>query len=109
METALIAVDRDPEYAPCSFLICRVSNPADSPQLYDWDTRDDENTVLVQTDWDHPGVASAFGFTPCDCGETDGTVDCAHKSASDMMEAARGYLHDCVDDGRVVVDPGYFG
>jgi len=24
-------------------------------------------TVLFQTDWDYPGLASYFGWRPCDC------------------------------------------
>ena len=62
--------------------------------------------VLIQTDWDYPGVASSFGFVPCDCGETDGTVDCSHKTASDMIQSAAAYLDENI--GESVDDPGYF-
>jgi len=94
-----IAIERGGAYAPCSYIICKVIDG-------DWNERDDKNTVLVQTDWEFPGVASAFGFTPCDCGETDGTVDCPHKTATEMITAAAEYLDDC--EGKVVDDPGYF-
>ena len=67
---------------------------------------DDENTRLVQTDWDYPSVAAAFGFVPCVCGETDGTVDCEHFTASEMISEAAKYLDAHVGD--IVEDPGYF-
>ena len=102
-----ITVDRDPEYAPCSYLICQVSG---EPGSYDWDTRDESRTVLVQDDWDRPGLASSFGWTPCDCGETDGTIDCAHKTAGEMITEATEYLDslDHLSDSAYVEDPGYF-
>lgn len=90
--SVLIAVDRDEDYAPGCFLVCRVSNPAAGPGHYDWDTRDEENTVLIQTDYDFLGVARAFGWTGDD-------ADTAGASA---------YLAECVEGGRVVEDPGYF-
>jgi hypothetical protein len=62
--------------------------------------------LLVQTDWDFPSLASAFGFVSCDCGYTDGTVDCEHKSATQMICEAREYLDDHIGD--VAEDPGYF-
>lgn len=88
----LIAVDRDAEYAPCSFLICRVKNPDAGPGHYDWDTRDEGNTVLIQTDWDRPGVARTFGWSGDDAD----------------IEGATEYLDDCVENGKVVEDQGYF-
>lgn len=93
-----ITVDRDPAYAPCSYLICKVGG--------DWDTRDDERTVLVQTDWDYPGLASTFGWSPCH-DETDGTVDCpCGKTAGELIAEASQYLNEHC--GEVVDDPGYF-
>jgi hypothetical protein len=67
---------------------------------------DDGEEILIQTDWDFPGVAIAFGWRPCHCG-TDGTVDCPHKTASTMIAEATEYLDDHV--GVSVEDPGYFG
>ncbi len=97
---ALIAVDTDPSYAPCSYLICRVIDG-------DWNTRDEENTVLVQTDWDLPGLASSFGWVPCECGATDGTIDCSHKTATEMISEAAEFLDEI--QGQIIPDPGYFG
>ena len=68
---------------------------------------DDGQDLLIQTDWDFPGIASTFGWTPCSCGHTDGTVDCAHKTASQMIAEARAFLDDNVGDE--LEDPGYFG
>lgn len=101
---SIITVDEDQQYAPCCYLICRVHG---KPGSYDWDTRDEDNTVLVQTDFDWPGLASTFGWCPCECGETDGTVDCPHKTASEMIDSARQWLDDHL--GQIFVeDPGYF-
>jgi hypothetical protein len=66
----------------------------------------EQDTVLVQTDWDYPSVASAFGYVPCVCGETDGTADCAHFTASEMIQNAQEYLDDHI--GAIAEDPGYF-
>ena len=67
---------------------------------------DDGADLLVQTDWDYPGLASSFGFVPCECGETDGTGNCAHKTATEMINDAATFLDDNL--GKRVEDPGYF-
>jgi hypothetical protein len=66
----------------------------------------DNRTILIQSDWDFPGVASTFGWTPCDqCRNTDGTINCEHRTATEMIASAAEYL----DDGPgPVEDPGYF-
>lgn len=63
-------------------------------------------TLLIVVDWDFPGLASAFGWAPCDCGDTDGTIDCAHRTASDMIAEARDYLDQHIDESAD--DPGCF-
>lgn len=68
------------------------------------DNLDDD--IFVQSDWDFPGLASTFGWVACDCRETDGTVDCEHRTASEMISEAHDYLQD--HDGDEVEDPGYF-
>lgn len=71
-----------------------------------------QKDILVQTDWDYPGVASSFGYSPCkDCkeeckGATDGTVNCKLRTASDMISEASEFLTDNV--GESADDPGYF-
>ena len=75
----------DSKYAPCGFLI--VSDNA-SPY-------DDDSTCLIQTDCDFPSVASRIGWQPCDeCCSTDGTIDCEHRTASDMIDEAYDFLVD---------------
>jgi len=69
-------------YAPCGFLVV----------LEGADIHDDDKTILIQTDWDYPSVASAMGWTPCDCGMTDGTIDCEHKTATEMITEAGEYI-----------------
>jgi hypothetical protein len=72
--------------------------------LVDTSTGDSQ---LVQTDWDFPAVAIDFGFVPCDqCDNTDGTVNCEHKTASQMISEARDFLDEHIGDE--IRDPGYF-
>lgn len=98
---AKVVVDRDRSYAPIGYLICLVGSEGN------WNTRDENQTVLVDTDWDYPGLASSLGYVPCpDCGDTDGTVDCAHRTADEMITAAADFLKEHL--GEVFEDPGYF-
>lgn len=112
--TTLIAIDRDPDYAPCCYLVCRVKNPDAGEGHYDWNTRDEKNTVLIQSDWDYPGLARTFGFAPkagwCQHPHTDGTVQCPDcgMAAGDFIKQAAEFLDYCAEKGKVVEDPGYF-
>ena len=64
-------------------------------------------SIYYQTDWDYPRLVSDFGGDViCDCGETDGTVDCPHKTASEMITAADNWLFD--NDGLEVDGFGSF-
>ncbi len=71
------------ESAPCGFLLLKGSGK-------------NKETVLIQTDWDFPGVASTIGWKPCKCGSTDGTVDCknCNRTASEMITEAYIYLYE---------------
>jgi len=88
--------------------------------------KDTSKDVLIQTDFDCPGVASTFGWdirtvqpkregdederiTPCAHSGTDGTVSCSEcgVTASEFIESAGEYLND--NDGAEADDPGYFG
>ena len=64
--------------------------------------------MFIQADWDYPGVASTFGWSPC-CGSTDGTIDCPEHGTKvlAMIEEAREHLDD-VAGFLAVDDPGYF-
>ena len=85
-------------YVPCGFLIVRDGR----------DPHDEANTVLVQTDWDYPGIALRMGLEPCECGATDGTVDCEHKKASDMISAAYDFIESHAGESFPELDD-YFG
>lgn len=107
-----ITVVTDPSYAPGCFIICRVKRNGH------YNPRDEENTILVQTDWDFPGLASTFGWSvknfqldpqkPCEHPHTDGTVKCELCGAmpGDFISSARDWLEN--NEGKKVEDPGYF-
>lgn len=65
-----------------------------------------DRTILVQLMSDMPGVASSFGWQPCPCRKTDGTVSCEHRTASDMIAEAYRFLQTNI--GLTENDPGYF-
>lgn len=67
---------------------------------------EDGRDLLVQSDGDYAGLASTFGWSPCSCGATDGTVDCGHRTADEMIAEAREFLESRV--GETTDDPGYF-
>ena len=77
----MIKLLRDPAFAPCAFILARAP----------FDTRDEANTVLVQSDWDFPGIARTFG----------GSFE------EDQIAEAGEWLHDNI--GAEAEDPGYFG
>lgn len=58
-----------------------------------------ECVEFVQSDWDYAGLASRLGWEACECGATDGTVDCPHKKRSDMLSAAYEFLAE--RDGHI--------
>ncbi|KKL91509.1 hypothetical protein LCGC14_1893990 [marine sediment metagenome] len=84
----------------------------------------DGRTILIQTDWDYPGVAGTFGWSPahvhnyeidqldprfdCEHNGTDGTIDCddCGLTASDFISAAYAWLRE--NNGATADDPGYF-
>lgn len=70
----------DRHYAPCAFLIVRKGG----------DPYEEKDTVLVQTDWDYPGIARRMGHQTCRaCDYTDGTVD-----VEKMIDAAFQHIWD---------------
>lgn len=71
--------------APCCIVLVRDNGDPDN----------EADTILIQTDWDWPGVAGRMGWAP-PSGETDGTVDCpvTGTSASDMIQQARQWIED---------------
>lgn len=81
---------------------------------------EDSRELLIDTDWDYPGVASAFGWSPvcaqviekgtCNHSSTDGTVKCQECGAgpSLFIDSAHAFLNEASDNGTEVEDPGYF-
>lgn len=69
---------------------------------------EDGRSVHCGADYDHCGIAGNFGWRPCECGSTDGTVDCPDcgRKAGDMIAEATAVLYD--HDGDSFEDPGYF-
>lgn len=65
----------------------------------------DGGSILIQTDYDFPGVASTFGWQPCSCGATDGTIACPHRTTAEMIAEAREFLESQI--GESADDPGY--
>lgn len=57
------------------------------------------DTILIQTDREYPAAASCFGWVPCRrCNMTDGTVDCEHKTATEMIQEAQDFLNHCIGE-----------
>lgn len=73
---------------------------------------DDGRDLLIQSDWEIPGTAQTFGWSPCtrcrrSCrGASDGTIDCARRTASEHIAKAQEWLDAHI--GRRVEDPGFF-
>ena len=99
------------------YLICKV-DPETGCYL-----SDEENSILVQTDWDYPSTAQTFGWSlsesqvtnrvyylgkPCEHVGTDGTVKCNECGLTPhtFISDAADYLDDNL--GKIVEDPGYF-
>jgi len=89
-------VTTDQSYAPGCFIIVKENG-----NIYN-----EEDTVLIQTDWDYPSVAANLGYVPCSCGLTDGTIPCKHKTVGQMIEEASEWLTN--HEGELFEDPGYF-
>ena len=91
-----VTIERAPGYAPCSYLVVQVGASV----------RDATRTVLSQSDYDWPLLAANLGYVACECGETDGTVDCPHRTAHEMIQEASEFLDRHL--GEAFDDPGYF-
>ena len=63
---------------------------------FGWDyglvsVKGNKTVQFIQSDWDYPWLASLFGWIPC-CGATDGTVSCSHRTVSEHLADAQGFL-----------------
>lgn len=83
------------------------------------DNGEELSSLLVQSDWDYPGYANAFGWSvsdvpgrgkhkDCEHDGTDGTVKCPKcgVEAGAFIASAYEFLTD--NDGLTAEDPGYF-
>lgn len=60
---------------------------------------DGNPSYLVQSDYDYPCLADHLGWDGlCPCHRTDGTVDCEHMTAEQMIESASQWLFDHTDE-----------
>lgn len=57
--------------------------------------------LFVQSDWDWAGLASSLGWCPCECGLTDGTVDCKHNTTSEIQLMT---TQTAISDARQLAD-----
>jgi hypothetical protein len=67
---------------------------------------EDGQTILVQTDWDFPGVASTFGWSPPPGTPIDPTGNFPEDVFATLIADARDFLHERA--GSTADDPGYF-
>ena len=86
----------DSSYAPCAFLIVPDGG----------DPYDDKQTTLIQTDWDYPGIATSMGWTACQCGRTDGTVDCVKckRKVGTMISEAYDFIQEREGESFAALD-----
>ena len=59
-------------------------------------TNEEGHEYPIHTDYDYPRLAEDLGMVGavCGCGLTDGTTDCEHRTATDMIEGAACWLSD---------------
>lgn len=81
----MIALDEDQRYAPRCYLICRVTG---KPGNYDWSIH---TSVLVQSDWDFPPTARAFGWTGEDA-DIEGAIDFLDANIGKVAEDHMDYF-----------------
>jgi hypothetical protein len=115
------------ECEQCGYIVRNLDAPKGTPT--------EERERFIQTDWDFPGIAQAFGWDMrevqpkldpddfetdaeyeaaaaklprCDHDTTDGTVRCkgCGLDASAFISAAQDFLDS--NDGTTADDPGYF-
>lgn len=72
---------------------------------YGYDLTDDHGyEEFILSDWDYPSTAQRFGWVPCTmCNNTDGTVDCPHRTHTEMIQSAQMFLDEHDND----TVPGY--
>ena len=95
----------DADTSDCPSAVCKILNESET------------RSILVQIDYDAPGVASSFGWSirsvqnkakKCDHVHSDGTVDCEDcgVTATQFIGSAIEWINE--NDGATADDPGYF-
>lgn len=95
-----------------------LDSTPNAPGCYAILSEDEKESILVQVDYDFPGLANSFGWDMtelqhegenCRHSGTDGTVVCPEcgMTAGAFISAAAEWLDS--NDGAMVEDPGYFG
>jgi hypothetical protein len=59
---------------------------------------DNGESDFIQSEWDFPRAAAQFGWTPCECRTTDGTIPCEHRTVKEMIAEAREFLDDRIGE-----------
>lgn len=96
----------------------KLTRPNNAPNFY-FEVRpvetNDGRSVFVQSDWEYPGIASTFGWSPsqvahssCPHDSTDGTVACRACGIKAEKFIAHAYDFLCENEGAIADDPGYF-
>ena len=80
----------DSNYAPCGFLIVKT----------DGNPYNDADTVLIQTDWDYPSVASRMGFDGdlIDCETCRTNVETVLTKAYEFIRENQGKEFSALDE-----------
>jgi len=95
MEARVVLV-RD-SYAPCGYLVCRVSGGP--PGHYVWDPTDETSTELFQSDMTWAGLAEKLGYD-------DSNDPMAQEGLP--SEGVVAFLDILVEMGAILPDPGFF-
>ena len=82
-----------------------IQGPSGAPNFcFELIGPDGESVEFIQSDWHYAPLASRLGWQPCECGMTDGTVKCAHRSVSEMLGEAFDYLAERDGDSFELLD-----
>lgn len=87
----------------------RLQRPSDVPnycfEVVNAETG--EELEFCQSDWGYAPLARIFGWIPCPCGKTDGTVDCkdCNLTTHQLLANAYDYLEERLN---TTIDSPYY-
>lgn len=96
---ALIRLVKNRHYAPNSYLVCRILNPHEAPELYEYDEYSETDTRLIQGDMEWAALAEAFGYD-----DRNDSMAAAGLPSPEVL----AFLERCVEEGTTVTDTRYF-